>query len=58
MKLPLDLNAVRLDLNNDGRTAEDESLGQIVAKLTAIGGDRRQTTPRTPWKAAFDRADV
>ena len=54
VKLPVDLMAVRLDLDGDGVASEAESLGGIFAALAGRGAQ-----PRPPaWEVAFDRADV
>jgi hypothetical protein len=58
----LDLIAIRLDLDGDGRGSEVESLGAIVAALAQGSGQRRRGEPPAAglpaWPVAFDRADA
>lgn len=65
-KLVIDLFAIRLDLNGDGRISDDERLGNIVIALGM--GPRGAMVPRpggsappaeaAEWVVAFDRADA
>jgi hypothetical protein len=56
----VDLNAVRLDLDGDGRGSDVESLGAIVTALQTMRPIRRgQAVPQLgAWEVAFDRADM
>jgi hypothetical protein len=57
----LDLSAIRLDLDGDGRGSEAESLGAMVVALAQGPGQRRRGEPVAalpPWPVAFDRADA
>lgn len=63
-KITLDVNAVRLDLNGDGKYEASETLGGIVAVLTQPprrrlrpGEPQPEASPE-PWIVAFDRADA
>lgn len=61
-KLRLDLSAVRLDLNADGKGAPQESLGAVVRELMQPRS-RRDRLPPMPeaipaWNIAFDYADT
>ncbi|MCZ0735754.1 hypothetical protein [Phreatobacter sp. AB_2022a] len=61
VRLPLDLNAVRLDLDGDGQASPAEALGRIVARVG--GADPRLSEPAAdmpvePWEVGFDRADM
>ena len=56
VKLPVNLLAVRLDLNADGVATDAESLGSIVASLAMRPTAR--DVPARPWEVAFDRADT
>jgi hypothetical protein len=59
VKLPVDLMAVRLDLNGDGVLSAAESLGGILASLNGWpGAAPRGAQAGPPWEVAFDRADV
>jgi hypothetical protein len=61
VRIPLDLNAVRLDLNGDGRGGDDETLGAIVQSLGQPAWERRnqQAQDRSqPWNVTFDYADT
>lgn len=57
IRLPLDLNAVRLDLDGDGRASPEESLGRIIARVSAFGG-APAAADAPAWMVGFDRADV
>lgn len=57
VKLPIDLNAVRLDLNGDGRLTSDESIGEIMLAMTSRQ-PRQSLADPAPWEVAFDRADM
>ena len=65
-KLRIDLNAVRLDLDGDGKGAANEALGAIVQSLSRPPVRRStQSAPQAPpddtlppWNVAFDRADA
>ena len=61
-KLRLDLNAIRIDVDGDGKGAPQEALGAIVRNIMLPPGRRQaQGSPeQTPpaWNVAFDRADV
>ena len=67
-KLKLDLFAVRLDIDGDGKGAPNESLGAIIRDLSQPGSRRGrggpgtqaapQDAPMPSWNVAFDRADT
>ncbi|QCI65484.1 hypothetical protein [Phreatobacter stygius] len=57
VRLPLDLNAIRLDLNGDGQASADEALGRIIARVGMIGQSRAEPDS-PPWEVGFDRADM
>jgi hypothetical protein len=61
-KIPLDLNAVRLDLNGNGKLEADETLGYILTALTQPtrrgGIPPPPEAPSAPWMVSFDRADA
>ncbi|MGL4489130.1 MAG: hypothetical protein ACRCU5_06770, partial [Rhizobiaceae bacterium] len=54
-KLPLDLMKVRLDLDQDGKATDPESLGGIMAAIT---GGQAQEGPAPKLEFAFDKADI
>jgi hypothetical protein len=61
VKISLDLNAVRLDLNGDGKLEDSETLGAILAVLTRPRRGRTPLPPEppaAPWMVSFDRADA
>lgn len=57
VKLPINLNAVRLDLNGDGRLTNDETIGEIMLTMTGQA-PRQSLADPGPWEVAFDRADM
>lgn len=61
VRLPLDLNAVRLDLDGDGRASAEEALGRIVLQV-GMGNPRASDPAGQPtidsWEVGFDRADM
>ena len=54
VKLPIDLLAIRLDLNGDGKTADQESF----AALFGVANRVRPGTPAADLKVTFDNGDV
>lgn len=61
VRLPLDLNAVRLDLDGDGQATPAESLGRIIARVGLADPRFREPVadaPTEPWEVGFDRADT
>lgn len=59
VKLPLDLNAVRLDINGDARGDAAESLGALIAGMMGPPNRRRDAAPPVDsWTVGFDRADM
>lgn len=59
VKLPLDLHAVRLDLNGDGAATQEESIGAILIALTrGRPAPGQQSAQPESWNASFDRADM
>jgi hypothetical protein len=55
VKLPVDLLRVRFDLDGDGKSADYESLGPILAGLSGIAPD---PNPPPTFPIAFDTADI